>query len=65
MIPVVSRFTLALLVLSVVSSRAAITHRWQFNETTGTNLADTVGAANASVFVLAGGTSFEIGRAHV
>ena len=65
--PVVARLSVCLIaVLAVVNSaRAALTHRWQFNETTGTNLADTVGAANASIFVLAGGGGYTLSNGAV
>jgi glucose/arabinose dehydrogenase len=40
--------------LLALHSRAALTHRWSFNETSGTNLIDSVGTNHASVIVLAG-----------
>ncbi len=65
--PVVARLSVCLIAaLAVVNSaRAAITHRWNFNEVTGTNLADTVGAANASVFVLVGGGGYTLSNGAV
>ena len=51
---IIRRFLFVCLTALSLSAQAGITHRWQFNETTGTNLADSVGSSTASVVVLAG-----------
>ena len=65
--PVVARLSVCIIALLAVvnSSKAALTHRWSFNETNGTNLADSVGAANASIFVLAGGGGYTLSNGAV
>ena len=65
--PVVAPLFACLIAVLVASNpaRAALTHRWNFNEVTGTNLADTVGAANASIFVLAGGGGYTLSNGAV
>jgi glucose/arabinose dehydrogenase/mono/diheme cytochrome c family protein len=47
---------IAVLLVSLITSPAALIHRWSFNETSGTNFADTVGSAPATLVVQAGGS---------
>jgi glucose/arabinose dehydrogenase/mono/diheme cytochrome c family protein len=48
------------ILLSALGAHAALTHQWKFNETTGTNLLDSVGAARAWVVVTNGGCSYHL-----
>jgi len=50
----------SLLLLAHSAARAALTHRWSFNESTGTNLANSVGLTPASVAVLAGAGGYAL-----
>jgi glucose/arabinose dehydrogenase len=43
-----------------LESQAGLIHRWSFNETTGTNLANSVGATAASVVVLPAGGGYTL-----
>ncbi|MFO1487316.1 MAG: LamG-like jellyroll fold domain-containing protein [Verrucomicrobiota bacterium] len=49
-----------LLVGGAVNVPAALTHRWSFNETSGTNFADSIGGLNASVVVSNGGGGYTL-----
>lgn len=48
------------MLFGVAPAQAALTHEWLFNETSGTNLTDSVGNADASVVVLPGGGSSQL-----
>jgi glucose/arabinose dehydrogenase/mono/diheme cytochrome c family protein len=45
--------------LAAASSPAALVHQWKFNETSGTTLTDSVGAAHAQIVVLGGGHALD------
>lgn len=47
--------------LLLLDASAALIHRWSFNETSGTNLADAVGGVTASIMVLPGGGGYTLG----
>ena len=48
------------LCLSIFTSRAALVHEWNFNETSGTTLFDSVGAAHAQIVTLPGGGGYQL-----
>src|SRR5690348_16805559 len=48
------------LLLGMAGSQAALIHQWKFNETTGTNLFDSVGTAHAWVVITNGGGSYQL-----
>jgi hypothetical protein len=48
------------ILLGVTGSHAALIHQWKFNETVGTNLLDSVGAAHAWVVVTNGGGGYQL-----
>lgn len=39
---------------------AALTHRWSFNETTGTNLSDSIGTAHGAIMVIGTNTDYTL-----
>ena len=47
-----------LFLVSAVSSKAAITHRWSFSEASGTNVLDSIGSANGWVVVIGTNTDY-------
>ena len=53
------------LLLGPHSSPAALVHRWQLNEASGTNLLDSVGTANGFVAVIGTGTDYARGAGYV
>src|SRR5262245_32471935 len=56
----IAGFSAAVLVVGTLSSNGGLIHEWEFNETSGTNLQDSVGGANGQVVVLAGGGGFQL-----
>jgi len=46
--------------LSVFTSLAAVVHEWNFNETSGTMIFDSVGAAHAQIVTLPGGGGYRL-----
>jgi len=53
-------FMVCALLLAVMPARGVLTHRWSFNETSGTNLFDSVGTAHAWVVAVAGGGTYQL-----
>jgi glucose/arabinose dehydrogenase/mono/diheme cytochrome c family protein len=56
---------LCLLLSQPITARAGLIHRWGFDEPSGTNLTDSVGAANGSVVVIGGGVDYSRGAGYV
>ena len=55
------RFLILFLILLLLSpAPAAVVHEWNFNETSGTTLFDSVGAAHAQIVTLPGGGGYQL-----
>src|SRR3954471_10610258 len=50
----------SLFLILALPARAALVHRWSFNETSGTNLLDSIGTAHAHVVAPAGGGGYQL-----
>src|SRR6266481_550213 len=48
------------LCLSIFTSRAAVVHEWNLNETSGLTLFDSVGTAHAQIVTLPGGGGYQL-----
>ena len=51
--------------LAAVAAQGALTHRWSFSETSGTNLTDSIGAANGWIVVNGGAADYSRGTGFV